>query len=147
MSPTLLPGDYVLVNRLVYHLRQPRQGDIIAFRFPQAHRREFVKRVIGLPGDMVMERGERFFVNGALLAQAQSAASDDRLAPEGGQLSRQVPAGRLYVLGDNPESSLDSRFWGTVAERDVIGKAFLICWSRGRHWWEVRWNRVGRWLP
>ena len=147
MSPALLPGDSVLVNRLVYRLRPPRQGDIIAFRFSQANGREFVKRVIGLPGDIVTERGERFFVNGALLAQVPTSASDDQLAPEGGQLPRLVPAGRLYVLGDNPKSSLDSRFWGTVAERDVIGKAFLICWSRGEHWWEVHWNRVGRWLP
>lgn len=57
MLPTLLPGDSVLVNRLVYHLHPPRRGDIIALRFPQADGREFVKRVIGLPGDVVMEQG------------------------------------------------------------------------------------------
>jgi signal peptidase I len=87
------------------------------------------------------------YVNGALLAQAQTIDSNERLEPEGSQLPRLVPAGRLYALGDNSEASLDSRFWGTVDERDVIGKAFLICWSRGKYWWEVRRNRIGRWLP
>jgi signal peptidase I len=147
MLPTLLPGDSVLVNRLVYHLHPPRRGDIIVFHFPQADGREFVKRVIGVPGDVVREGGGRLYVNGALLAQAQTIDSNAQLEPEGSQLPRLVPAGRLYALGDNSEASLDSRFWGTVDERDVIGKAFLICWSRGKHWWEVRWNRIGRWLP
>jgi signal peptidase I len=147
MLPTLLPGDSVLVDRLVYHLHPPRRGDIIVFHFPQADGREFVKRVIGVPGDVVREGGGRLYVNGALLAQAQTIDSNERLEPEGSQLPRLVPAGRLYVLGDNSEASLDSRFWGTVDERDVIGKTFLICWSRGRHWWEVRWRRIGRWLP
>ena len=147
MSPTLLPGDFVLVNRLVYHLHPPRRGDIIALRFPQADGREFVKRVIGLPGDVVREEGGRLYVNGALLAQAQPIDTNEQPAPEGRQLPRPVPAGRLYVLGDNRDSSLDSRFWGTVGEEDVVGEAFLICWSRGKHWWEVRWRRIGRWLP
>jgi signal peptidase I len=147
MSPTLLPGDFVLANRLVYHLHPPQRGDIIALRFPQADDREFMKRVIGLPGDVVLEQGRHFYVNGVLLAQAQTIDSNEQLEPEGSQLPRLVPAGRLYVLGDNSEASLDSRFWGTVDERDVIGKASFICWSRGKHWWEVRWNRIGRWLP
>lgn len=146
MSPTLLPGDLILVNRLVYYLHPPRRGDIIALRFPQAGGREFVKRVAGLPGDAVMEQGERFYVNGVLLARVQPIHSNEQLEPEGSQLPRLVPAGRLYVLGDNSETSLDSRFWGTVSERDVVGGASLICWSRGNHWWEVRWRRVGRWL-
>lgn len=146
MSPTLLPGDFVLVNRLAYHLHQPRRGDIIALRFPQAEGREFVKRVIGLPGDVVMEQGGHFYVNGVLLAQAQPIDSNEQREPEGSQLPRLIPAGRLYVLGDNSETSLDSRFWGTVSEGDVVGEAFLICWSRGKHRWEVRWRRIGRWL-
>lgn len=147
MSPTLLPGDFILVNRLVYHLHPPRRGDIIAVRFPQAGGREFVKRVTGLPGDVVIEQGGHFYVNGALLARVQPIHSNEQLAPEDSQPPRLVPAGRLYVLGDNSETSLDSRFWGTVSEGDVVGGAFLICWSRGKHWWEVRWRRVGRWLP
>ncbi len=57
-----------------------------------------------------------------------------------------LPLDRYYVLGDNWRTSLDSRFWGTVDERDVVGEAVLICWSRGAHWWDVHWSRLGRWL-
>ncbi len=146
MLPTLLPRDSVLVYRLAYRLHPPRRGDIIVFHFPQADGREFVKRVIGLAGDVVREEGGRFYVNGALPAQAQTTASRDELASDGDQLPRLVPAGQLYVLGDNPESSLDSRFWGTVDEQEVLGEAIVICWSRGEHWWQVRWDRLGRWL-
>lgn len=144
MFPTLLPGDSVLVNRLIYLLHPPRRGDIIAFRFPQASGREFVKRVIGLPGDVVKEDQGRFYVNGMLLAQAQTITPDDNLARAMSQISRRVRVGGLYVLGDNPETSLDSRFWGTVDEQEVVGEAVFIGWSRGKHWWQVRWDRIGR---
>ncbi|HXZ44531.1 MAG TPA: signal peptidase I [archaeon] len=147
MSPTLLPGDSVFVNRLAYRLHSPHRGDLIAFRFPQAAGREFVKRVIGLPGDVVSEQGGHLYVNGALLAQAQPMASIAESEPDADQPPRPVPAGQLYVLGDNRASSLDSRFWGPVRERDVLGEAFLICWSHGRRWWQVRWTRLGRGLP
>jgi signal peptidase I len=144
MSPGLLRGDSVLVNRLAYRLHPPRRGDIIVFHFPQAGGREFVKRVVGLPGDVVQEQDGRFFLNGMLLAQAPAPASTDVGAPGGTPSPRPIPAGRLYVLGDNPGTSLDSRFWGPVSEGDVVGEAVLICWSRGQRWWEVRWNRIGR---
>jgi len=147
MSPALLPGDSVFVNRLAYRLHSPHRGDLIAFRFPQAAGREFVKRVIGLPGDVVSEQGGHLYVNGALLAQAQPMASIAESEPDADQPPRPVPAGQLYVLGDNRASSLDSRFWGPVRERDVLGEAFLICWSHGRRWWQVRWTRLGRGLP
>ncbi len=147
MSPTLLPGDSVFVNRLAYRLHPPSREDLIAFRFPQADGREFVKRVIGLPGDVVSEQRGRFQVNGALLAPPQPVASVDEPGPDADQPPRPVPAGQLYVLGDNWTSSLDSRFWGPVPERDVVGEAFLICWSHGKQWWQVRWSRLGRWLP
>ena len=147
MSPTLLLGDSVLVNRLLYRLHPPRRGDIILFRFPQADGREFVKRVIALPGDTVEEQDGRFRVNGTPVRTlspdrpAQGVSGALNLAPY------RIPAGQFYVLGDNQEASLDSRLWGTVDERNVIGKAFLVIWSRGNHWWHVRWSRIGRRLP
>jgi len=147
MVPTLLPGDIVLVNRLAYRLHTPRRGDIIALRFPQASEREFVKRVIGLPGDVVKEQDGRFYVNGAVLAPAGMIAPEDERALAVGQIPRLVPMGQIYVLGDNPEGSLDSRYWGTVDEQDVIGEAVFIFWSRGERWWNVRWDRIGRRLP
>ncbi len=147
MRPTLEPGDTVLVNRFVYRLHPPHRGDIIVFRYPQDERWDFVKRVIAVPGDVVEERGGRLWVNGALMAEpyVMRVGIGLRRVPDMAPL--QVPAGRLFVLGDNRDASFDSRFWGAVDERSVIGKASLIFWSRGRHWWKVRWERIGRWLP
>jgi len=146
MSPTLLPGDSVLVNRLIYYLFPPRRGDLIVVRFPQTGGREFVKRIIGLPGDVVEERGGRMSVNGMAVRWGGDGASGGTGATHTDLDPSRVPANRLYVLGDNWGTSLDSRSWGTVDEQDVVGKPFLICWSRGTEWWEVRWDRMGRWV-
>jgi len=146
MSPTLLPGDSVLVNRLAYHLYSPRRGDVIVFHFPQTDGRDFVKRVIGLPGDVVGEENGRFIVNGTAVAGERASDPVAAVATPMDLPPRRVPAGQLYVLGDNRATSLDSRFWGTVDEQKVVGKAVLICWSHGKHWWDVRWSRVGEWL-
>ena len=146
MSPTLLPGDSVLVCRLSYYLHPPRRGDIIVFHYPRTGDRDFVKRVIGIPGDVVQEEDGRFTVNGAMVHVSRAVATD--FPPVAAMVSGsvRVPTDHLYVLGDNWRTSLDSRFWGTVEERDVVGEAVLIWWSRGAHWWDVRWDRVGRWL-
>jgi signal peptidase I len=146
MSPTLLPGDSVLVNRLIYHLFPPRRGDLIVVRFPQTGGREFVKRIIGLPGDVVEERGGRMSVNGMAVRWGRDGASSGTRATRTDLDPSRVPANRLYVLGDNWGTSLDSRSWGTVDEQEVVGKPFLICWSRETEWWEVRWDRMGRWV-
>jgi signal peptidase I len=146
MSPTLLPGDSVLVNRLVYFLHPPRRGDIIVFHFPQTGGQDFVKRVIGVPGDVVQEQAERLAVNDVVVDESRTALSDPAPAPSTIPRPKRVPADNVWVLGDNWRTSLDSRFWGPVDEREVVGKAILICWSRGAHWWDVHWNRIGRWL-
>ncbi len=146
MRPTLQPGDYVLANRFVYYLHPPRRGDVIVFRYPQDARRDFVKRVIGVPGDVVEERDGQVLVNSEPVVEPyvlHMSAGTPWIPQQG---SWRVPPGRLFVLGDNREASLDSRFWGTVDAHEVIGKAFLIYWSRGEHWWDVRWERIGRWL-
>jgi len=146
MSPTLLPGDSVLVNRLIYRLRSPRRGDIILFHFPQTGGRDFVKRVIGVSGDVVQEQAGRFTVNGMVVHVSRTDPPGPAEAPNSALGRERVPADRLYVLGDNWRTSLDSRFWGTVDEQEVVGKAILICWSRGAHWWDIHWSRLGRWL-
>jgi len=146
MSPTLLPGDSVLVNRLIYHFRAPRRGDIILFHFPQAAGHAFVKRVIGVAGDLVDEEARRVTVNGTAVPRPQAERSTGVHPVREDAGPQRVPPGQLYVLGENWNTSLDSRFWGTVEVQQVVGKAVLICWSRGKHWWDVRWNRVGRWL-
>ena len=145
MAPTLLPDDVVLVNRLVYHLRLPRRGDVIVFRYPQGGDRRFLKRVIAVPGDTIEEQNGQLWVNGSLAGpEAQPQLSKTVGASE--NLPQRVPAGEFFVLGDNPGMSLDSRFWGTVKIHDVVGKALLICWSYGPQWWHVHWHRLGRWL-
>jgi signal peptidase I len=146
MEPTLEPGDFILANRLVYDFHPPRRGDIIVFPFPRDEHWDFVKRVIGLPGDLVESKDGQVWVNGQPLHEAY-------LPPPAGALGttdlppRRVPPGQLFVLGDNRGASLDSRYWGTVDQHKVIGKAFLVYWSHGRHWWDIHWGRIGRWLP
>lgn len=146
MEPTLEPGDFILVNRLVYDFHPPQRGDIIVFPFPRDEHWDFVKRVIGLPGDRVEAQDGRVWVDGqpleeGYLPQAVSGLATTDLLP------RRVPPGQLFVLGDNRSASLDSRYWGTVNEHKVIGKAILIYWSHGPHWWDIRWGRIGHWLP
>ncbi len=147
MAPTLDRGDAVLVNRLVYRLRPPRRGDVIVFRYPQDEGWSFVKRVVGVPGDVVSARDGRLWVNGAPVTEPFAIPAGTGGGPALSVDPRRIPPGQLFVLGDNPGPSLDSRFWGPVDERNVIGSAFLVYWSRGPRWWDIRWERIGRWLP
>ncbi len=146
MAPTLRPGDVVLVNRLTYDFGSPQRGDIIVFHFPQADDRGFLKRVIGLPGDIVAEHDGRFLVNGSPLTWPKAHASASGTAGALNMLPVKVPAGQYFVLGDNPRASLDSRFWGTVNLHELMGKALVILWSHGAHWWDIPWHRIGQWL-
>ena len=146
MEPTLMPGDYILVNRLIYSLHPPQRGDIIVFRFPRDEHWDFVKRVIGLPGDVVEERGGKIWVNGRSLLETYVQQSLGGLAPGMNLAPVRIAPRQLFVLGDNRDASLDSRYWGTVDEHEVIGKAFVIYWSHRNRWWDIRWQRIGRWL-
>lgn len=147
MQPTLDRGDLVLVNEFIYHVHPPRRGDVILFRYPQDERWGFVKRVVGLPGDVVAVRDGELWVNGAPVAELSAipASGSDAPAPKPEVLH--IPSSRLFVLGDNRGSSLDSRSWGTVDEHNVMGKAFLVYWSHRDHWWDIRWRRIGQWVP
>jgi len=146
MRPTLQPGDYILVNRLVYRIHPPRLGDVIVFRYPRDEHWEFVKRVIAGPGDVVEERDGHFWVDGSRLRQPFASSAAGRGSPGPTVNFGKIPPDKFFVLGDNRGNSLDSRFWGTVDAREVIGEAFVIYWSRGEHWWNVRWNRIGHWI-
>ncbi len=146
MEPTLFPGDYILVNRFVYDLHRPQRGDIVVFRYPKDEHLDFVKRVIGLPGDVVEEHDGRFRINGHSLREPYVEHNERALASGMNIAPLRVPKDQLFVLGDNRDASLDSRYWGTVSEHKVIGEAFLIYWSYGTHWYDIRWNRIGRWL-
>ncbi len=122
MMPTLHDGEFVLVNKLAYRTGTPTRGDIIVFRSVNTPDLDLIKRVIGLPGDKIVIRGGRVIVNGQTLNEPYIAAAPNY---EG---EWQVPAGYLFVLGDNRNDSSDSHAWGYLPMQNVIGKALLIYW-------------------
>ncbi len=178
MVPTLLIGDYILVNKFTYGIRlpvlrtkvvslnDPQRGDVMVFFPPHMNDTYFIKRVIGIPGDTITYRDKELYVNGEKLART-SSASDNRMeldpryridretlgqAEHLMQVDRFRPAddftevvkpGHYFMMGDNRDNSSDSRVWGQVPERDIVGKAFAI-WM---HWEKVlsipSFDRVG----
>jgi signal peptidase I len=122
MEPTLQSGEFVIVNKLAYYFGDPAIGDIIVFHFPRDPDQEYIKRVIGLPGDRVEVRQGEVFVNGQLLNEDYIAA-----APVYDN-AWDVPADSLFVLGDNRNNSSDSHNWGAVPLDFVIGRATIIYW-------------------
>jgi signal peptidase I len=121
MEPNLHDGEYVIVNRVVYHLHQPQRGDIIVFK--REGTREFIKRVIGLPGDTVEVRAGHVFVNGTALTEPYIAQ------PPGYVMEpRKIAQGEYFVLGDNRNNSSDSHNWGTVLFGVIDGKAWVTYW-------------------
>ncbi len=121
MEPNLHDGEYVIVNRAVYHLHPPQRGDIVVFRRDVG--REFIKRVIGLPGDTVQVQGGRVYVNGTpidepYIAQPSAYTMDPR----------PVGPNEYFVLGDNRNNSSDSHNWGTVPFNTIDGKAWVTYW-------------------
>jgi signal peptidase I len=168
MMDTLLVGDYILVNKFLYGptipftgwhlpgLRGPRRGDIIVFKYPQDEKRDFIKRIIGVPGDQIVVRGAVVYVNEQALVEPYLREPHSALArsdPSGycgyvyGCEPVVVPRDSYFVMGDNRDNSQDSRYWGFVRREKIKGKAFLIYWSwdSDRHW--LRWRRLGNWIP
>ncbi|MCW4152839.1 signal peptidase I [Halomonas sp. 18H] len=164
MRPTLAVGDFILVNKFTYGLRlpvlntkvvelgEPERGDVMVFRFPKETGVNFIKRVVGLPGDRIRYEGKQLFVNGdavpkELLETAPQGAPQELLLQEQlGEVAHQiynnpedpgpqmrgveVPEGHYFVMGDNRDHSNDSRYWGFVPEENVVGEAFAV-WM---HW-------------
>ena len=122
MEPTLRNGEFVIVNKLAYKLGSPSIGDVIVFHYPRDPSQEFIKRVIGLPGDQVKVSGGQVYVNGKQLNEPY-IASPSRYNGEW-----EAPAGGLFVLGDNRNNSSDSHSWGGVPLGNVIGKALFVYW-------------------
>lgn len=180
MEKTLLIGDYLLVTRLNYGIKipltdiyvvrwaKPKPGDIIVFRWPKDHSKDFIKRVIGVEGDRILIEGKKVYVNGKDVEESYANFTDlflyvkDQYNP-GRQFfcpstliscNRDyygpiiVPPHKVFVLGDNRDNSNDSRYWGFVDLNEIQGKAFIIYFS-----WDsssdsifskVRWKRIGR---
>ena len=122
MVPTLNNGQFVMVNRLVYKFNDPEHGDIVVFDYPRDPDQEYIKRVIGLPGDTVTLRNGHIYINGQQLDEPYIVATT-RTTGEW-----KVPGDHLFVLGDNRNNSQDSRNFGFVSMENLIGKAIFIYW-------------------
>ena len=184
MEPTLLIGDHILVNKIIYGLRMPEsifgieipglplgkylfnlapvhRGDVVVFVFPPDRTKDFIKRVIGVAGDTIQVKDGVVWLNGQKMDDPHAhmeAAAQDRspVSPRDNFGPVTVPAGKLFMMGDNRDRSYDSRFWGFVDHNDVEGRAVLIylpwneekaeaaSWADMLLWFEyVRWNRLG----
>jgi signal peptidase I len=147
MANTLVPGQRVLVDRMVYHYRHVHRGDIIVFRRPVPPNDVLIKRVVGLPGDVLSLKGGAVYVNGVRLNEPYVDIVRGRVEPtdpadafSGGvprapwSLVRpfRVPQGQYFVMGDNRTDSSDSRYWGTVPRAAIVGRAFFTYWPLRR---------------
>lgn len=128
MDPTVKPGDRVLANRVLYRFRDVHRGDIVVFNPPKELDSDvpFVKRVVGLPGDTVEIRDGVTLVNGSPYYVAGADRPQYHYGP------KTVPPGRLFVLGDNRNNSVDSHYWGFLARKEVIGQVFMTYWPLTR---------------
>lgn len=126
MQPTMQSGEFVIVNKLAYKFSKPKTGDVIVFQYPRDPEQEYIKRVIGTPGDIVVVEEGLVSVNGKTIEEPYIASAPAY------QNSWTVPENSLFVLGDNRNNSSDSHSWGAVSIDNVIGKAFFVYWPPER---------------
>ncbi len=136
MKPTLLVGDHLLVNKFLYRFTEPERGDIIVFKYPDDPDRNFIKRIIGVGGDKIEVKDKVVYLNGEKQEEPYTQFITSDIHPAGfsprdnfGPVK--VPPNSYFMMGDNRDSSLDSRFWQNrfVKRRAIVGKAFIIYWS------------------
>lgn len=161
MEDTMLIGDHLLVNKFIYgtkipftdgrilKIRDPERGDVIVFEYPEDPSKDFIKRVIGTPGDVVQVVNKKVYVNGRLYENPHEVHKEPDVIPAA-QNPRDntepitVPENSFFVMGDNRDRSYDSRFWGFVRSDQIKGLAFIKYWSWDRDNSSVRWSRIGR---
>ena len=182
MKPTLQVGDFIAVNKYTYGLRlpvlntkiyemgEPKRGDVMVFRYPVDQKVNFIKRVIGLPGDVIEYRNKSLFVNGELMGkddgELQTVLDEsggtvtvrhwledlgsvkhevyERLTPGREVIGIRVPKGHYFMMGDNRDDSDDSRAWGFVPEENIIGKAFGVWMSWDSNRTRIRFDSIPR---
>ena len=135
MQPTLVPGDNILVSTRIYKDQEPKRNDVIIFLYPKNKEVNYVKRLIALPGDTVRIENFNVYVNDKIINQTYLdkslvTAAISRFMPE-----ITIPAGKLFVLGDNRDNSNDGRFFGVVNREDVIGKAKMVLLGKNKRFW------------
>ncbi|MFC1631979.1 signal peptidase I [Candidatus Omnitrophota bacterium] len=138
METTLMPGDKIFVNRFIYRFQPPERGDVIVFRYPENPRRDFIKRLIAMDGETIEIKKGKLVVDGEVVEEPeilQKIHYENRGNYGTANKPITVPADSYFVLGDNSGSSRDSRYWGFVPKKYLLGKAFVI-------WWPPR--RMGR---
>lgn len=127
MEPTLLPHDRVLVDKILYRLRQPRRGDVIVLKYPLNPQRNYIKRIVALPGDRLEIRDGKLYVNGTrVVEQYLNGDAQGNFGP------LTVPADSVFVMGDNRNNSEDSRAFGALKKNLIVGQALLIYWPPQR---------------
>jgi signal peptidase I len=177
MVPTLLIGDFILVNKYDYGIRlpvlhtkviqvgEPKRGDVVVFRYPNDPSVDYIKRIVGLPGDHIVYRNKTLYINGVQMQQDALGPYDGPDA-DGANLVREhlgnvtheiltvpgqysaegewtVPQGDYFAMGDNRDNSNDSRYWGFVPEQNLVGRAFFIWMNKDAFLNRALWHRVG----
>lgn len=161
MEDTLAIGDHLLVNKFVYGtkvpfadkrvltIRDPRRGDVIVFEYPEDPSKDFIKRVIGVPGDVIEGKEKKVYVNGVPYENLHEMHKEKDVIPKEmnprdtfGPVT--VPADSYFVMGDNRDRSYDSRFWKFVRRDQIKGLAFIKYWSWDREKFMPRFGNIGR---
>ena len=155
MLDTLLIGDHLLVNKFLYGthipftdkivlpLADPKPGEVIVFEYPEDPTKDFIKRIIGAPGDVLEMKDKVVYRNGQKLDEPYVKHTDPNIQARRDNFGPiTVPPGKYFAMGDNRDESYDSRFWGFVDKDKIRGKAWVIYWS-----WDgpsdIRWRRIG----
>ena len=133
MEPTFHNGEYILTDKVSYRFHSPKRGDVIVFHSPQDERVDFIKRIIGVPGDTVMIKNKVVYLNGQPLDEPyinDGITNHDTFLREGREV--EVPSGNYIVMGDNRLHSSDSRHWGFVSYDEIVGRVFFRYWPIDR---------------
>lgn len=168
MLSTLQIGDHLLVNKFIYGVKlpvtgtvvipwkDPKRDDIVVFKYPKDRATDYIKRVVGVAGDTIEIKNKQVYVNGKAVENPYIQFTDKNImkasaGPRDNMGPVKVPEHSLFMMGDNRDNSYDSRFWGFVPLKDVLGKAFILYWS-----WDlqkplmsvdrftsIRWSRIG----
>ena len=151
MLPTILIGDYILVNKYIYRFSDPKRGDLVIFPLPNKPDANYVKRIVALEGDKLEIKEKKVFINGQQIVEPYAITSDNNILQPG--LSPRdtfgpviVPEKHVFVLGDNRDNSNDSRFFGFVKKETVKARVQVVYFSIDQDNNTIRWNRIGRLL-